>query len=338
LNADLQQHLWEFFHSYLRRQKAVSPNTIRSYRDTFRLLITYLRLRRPGRTLSVKDMDARTILAFLEHLEDPDGGRDNSPQTRNQRLVAIQSFFRYISIHHAGLDAHARRVRAIPMKRFPKKPPQSLNQRELEALLEQPATTTSDGIRDLAVLLFLYNTGARAQEAADARIGWFDFGSRTVNIIGKGNKERLTPLWPPTIRLLQLYKDHHRRKPAVASDHLFINQRAAPFTRFGIRSIVKKYVRLAAVRCPSLAAKRLSTHSMRHTTAVHLLESRLGPNEIKHWLGHASLRSTERYLYADLEHKRRILDRFGPPQYVASVLEPKPEDPPEKILEWLNDL
>lgn len=340
MTSDLQNHLPEFFHAYLRRQKGVSLNTVRSYRDTFKLLIAYLGFKNPGsRTLRIKDLDPKTILGFLEYLEDPTNGRDNSPKTRNQRLAAIQSFFKYLSLHHPNLEVHSRRILAIPMKRVPKRTPQSLDTQELEALLAQPSTTTADGIRDLTILAFLYNTGARAQEVAGARIGRFDLENRIVTIIGKGNKERITPLWPSTARLLQLYKDHYRRKPSkAASDHFFINQRSGSFTRFGIRTIVKKYLRLAAKRCPSIAAKRLSTHSLRHTTAVHLLESCRDPHIIKAWLGHASIKSSEPYLQTNLEHKRRVLQQFGPPAYVASALEPKPEDPPEKLLEWLRDL
>jgi len=340
VNTALDHHLREFFQTYLRQHRNLSPNTIKSYRDTFKLLVAYLRLRHPGRrSWAVRDLDAMTLLKFLEHLEDPGQGRGNSAQTRNQRLAAVQSFFRYVALFQPSLQAHAKRVLAVPTKRTPKKAVESLNRQELEAVLAQPDPTTSDGTRDLAVLTFLYNTGARAQEVADARISWFDFQNLSVTITGKGRKQRLTPLWPATARLLRLYKDHHRRKPqAIASDRFFVNQRGGPFTRFGIRTIVKRYLRRAAGRCPSLATKRLSTHSLRHTTAVHLLEAGVDPNVIKAWLGHASLNTTSRYLDTDLNHKRRILERFGPPHYVASASEPKSGGSADQILDWLNEL
>ncbi len=340
MSAELAGHLKNFFERYLREQRAVSPHTIKSYRDAFKLLIHYVSARRrAGRHLTVKDLDAKTLLAFLQHIEDPDNGRGNSIFTRNLRLAAIQSFFKYLAIHSPNLERHSKRILAIPSKRVAPKAVEHLSRKELEALLVQPQTTTSDGIRDLAILTFLYNTGARAQEVADARAAWFDFPNRTVAIIGKGNKQRLTPLWPSTVRLLELYWKNHRRKPSrPASDRFFVNQRSSHFTRFGIRTIVKKYLRLAARRCPSLAGKRLSTHSLRHTTACHLLESHVDPNVIKAWLGHASISSTSRYLDTDLNYKRRILEQFGPPDYVASALEPKQDDPPEKILEWLKNL
>jgi site-specific recombinase XerD len=339
MTDDLHKHLHAFFHDYLHRQKDLSLNTIRSYRDTFKLLVAFLGARRRANFLSLKNIDVKTILAFLEHLEDSESGRGSSPRTRNQRLAAIQSFFKYIAMYAPRLGVHAERILAIPAKRVSKRESDSLSYRELEALFTQPRTDTSDGIRDLAILVFLYNTGARASEAANARISWFDFPNRTVEIIGKGNKERINPLWPTTVKLLELYRVHHRRKPKPsAADRFFINQRGLVFTRFGMRSVVKKYLRLAAVNCPSIAGRRLSTHTMRHTLVCHLLESKVDVNAIKTIVGHSSIKSLDDYSHTTLDHMRRIYDQFGPPPCVSAVLQPKPEDSPEKVLAWLNDL
>ena len=339
MSTELAGHLKGFFQTYLRDQRGLRPNTIRSYRDTFKLLLLYLGSRHPNRRhLSVGDLDPKTILAFLKNLEDPNG-RSNSALTRNLRLHAIHAFFRYLSIYTPKLERHAKIILAIPSKRAVRKEAEHLSRRELETLFAQPTTTTSDGIRDLAILVFLYNTAARAQEVADIKISSFDPPNRTVKIFGKGGKERVNPLWPVTVKLLEFYQGKHRRLPKEpASDRFFVNQRGLGFTRFGIRSIVKKYLSLAAKSCPSIQAKRLSTHNMRHTTASHLLESRAGLNAIKDLCGHVSIKSTGIYLHTHLDHKRRILDRFGPPTYLADILEPKPDDPPEKILDWLNDL
>lgn len=337
---ELTRCLKDFFHTYLREQRGVSPNTIKSYRDTFKLLVRYLAAkRRTAKSFHVEDLDAKTLLVFLQSLEDCANGRGNSARTRNQRLAAIQCFFKYLALFHPNVERQARRISAIPMKRVHEKAVGSLNRKEMEALLAQPALATSDGVRDLAILTFLYNTGARAQEVADVRVDWFDFPNRTVSITGKGNKTRLTPLWPSTVRLLKLYLEEHRRRPnRLASDRFFINQRAGAFNRWGIWSIVKKYLRQAAKTCPSIADKKLSTHSLRHTCAVHLLEARVDPNVIKAWLGHASIKSTSRYLDTDLTHKRRILEQFAPPLYVGSILEPKAQGSPEQILDFLKDL
>lgn len=340
MNGSLDRRLRDFFQVYLRDQRSVSPNTLKSYRDTFKLLLAYLGDPRRGpRSLTLQDLDSKAILAFLRNLEDPVGGRGNCAQSRNLRLAAIQCFFKYLALHCPTLERQANRVRAIPTKRFPPRAVESLDRKELDSLLAQPRTDSADGIRDLAILTFLYNTGARAQEAADARHGWFDFPNRTVAIIGKGQRRRTTPLWPSTVRLLRLYHDRHRRKPGpAASDPFFVNQRGGAFTRFGIRAIVKRYLRQAARVCPSLGVKRLSTHSLRHTTAVHLLESRVDPNVIKSWLGHASVSSTSRYLDTDLNHKRRILEQFGPPRYVVSSLRPEKPGSAKEILDWLQEL
>jgi len=214
-----------------------------------------------------------------------------------------------------------------------------LDRQELQALLKQPKTDTPDGVRDLAILTFLYNTGARASEVAEARRSWFNWPTRTVKIFGKRRKERETPLWPSTVRLLKLYTEYHRRKPLPGfADYLFINQRGRAFNRFGIRALVKRHLKTAAKECPSLAAKELSTHSLRHTTAVHLLESRVDPNVIKAWLGHASVKSTDPYLDTDLNHKRRILEQFGPPPFVNGPEEPPTPGSGTDLLDWLDDL
>lgn len=337
MKSDLASHLHAFFNTYLREQRALSPHTLKSYRDSFKLLVAFLRARHlVSQTLKISDLDPKTLLDFLQHLEQD---RRNSPATRNQRLVAIQSFFKYVALFHPSFERQAKRIAAIPVKRASRKAAGSLSRQELEALFAQVPAHSPDGPRDLAVLVFLYNTGARAQEAADARLSWFDLPNRLVNITGKGGKQRTTPLWPSTVQLLTRYKDICRRTPLpVAKERLFINQRRGAFTRFGIRALVKKYLKLAARKCPSLAQKRLSTHNLRHTTAVHLLESRVDPNVIKAWLGHASLASTDHYLDTDLNHKRRILDQFGPPSYVASAADPQPGMASDELLDWLKDL
>lgn len=337
MTVDLAKALKDFFYVYLAEQRGLSPHTLKSYRDTFRLLFLYLQAQRRNGGVRLLDLDVKTILAFLQHLEDAAAGRGNSARTRNLRLTAIQGFFKYLSLMYPSLERHAQRVLAIPLKRVPPRLVQSLERRELEALLLQPRSDSSDGVRDLAVLTFLYNTGARASEAANARLSWFDFAGRFVTILGKGQKKRVTPLWPSTVRLLKFYIERHRRTPKVPGDFFFVDQRGLPFTRFGIRTLVKRYLKAAAKRCPSLATKRLSTHSLRHTTAVHLLESGVDPTVIKDWLGHATLDSTTQYLDTHLRRKRRILQQFGPPASVVQVLQP-PEPSKIDLLEWLNDL
>ncbi|MBI4669258.1 MAG: tyrosine-type recombinase/integrase [Elusimicrobia bacterium] len=336
----MDRYIKEFFIQYLRQQKGASPHTIKSYRDSFRLLISYIRSkRRLKRPLEVKDLDSKTILGFLSYLQDVRHGRGNSTLTRNLRLAAIGSFFQYISLHHPSLESLAKRIAAIPIKKTYLKNADFLTRQEMEAVLAQPCVATSDGIRDLAIITLLYNTGARAQEIADLTIASFDFPNRNVRIIGKGRKERTIPLWPATVELLLLYQQKHRRRPyPPASASFFINQRSQAFTRLGIRLLVKKYIKMASGKCRSLAGRRLSTHHIRHSTATHLTQSGVDPNVLKDWMGHALIQSGDRYRHADLSQKRRILEQFGPPDYVQSCLGGPKGPSTENLLQWLGDL
>lgn len=337
MSDDLVRHLKAFLQSYLRQQRELSPHTIKSYRDAFKLLLRFVHARRPGlKSVTIKDLDAKTVLSFLQNLEDEDG-RGNGVRTRNQRLAAIQAFFKYLSLHMPAVETQARRVLAIPSKRAPSKPADSLTSAELEALLQQPQPSSADGFRDLALLVFLYNSGARAQEAADLRLSSFDFAHRTVRIVGKGNNERVLPLQPETVKLLKLYQERHRRRGAC--DHFFVNQRGGRFTRFGIRTIVKKYLRLASRICPSIAAKRLSTHSLRHTCASHMIDSDVELNVVREWMGHKKLATTTGiYTHVDLSPQRRIYERFGPPNYVASLVESICREPQGQSYAWLDEV
>lgn len=337
--VDLKEVLQEFFGSYLLEQKNVSPHTLKSYRDTFKLLIEFARKGKgPSKTLKPSDLDVPLILDFLKNLEDKAAGRGNSIATRNYRLAAIRSFFKYLSWNYGGLERQAKRIRAIPMKKSLGMKPNFLNREELKVLFDQADTGEAEGFRDLTILTYLYNTGARSQEVADTRIGWFNFAEQTVSLVGKGRKERTVPLWSTTIKAVQSYISRHRRRPKLpGQDSLFVSQRGGALTRFGVRRIVEKYLKRAKNKCASLRTKRLSTHSLRHTTAAHLLESGVEINVIKAWLGHADLSSTSRYLESDLSHKKAALEKFGPPLYVASSLEPKQAGSTEQILDWLKD-
>lgn len=340
MKTPLAPALKDFFQTYLRDQCALSPHTVKSYRDGFKILLAFLRARAPRKpAFFIEDIDPKTLLAFLQNLEDAARGRGNGVSTRNQRLAAVQSFFRYIALVHPALENIAHRVAALPCKRGPRRPPEHLNRREMGVLLDQPDEDSADGARDAAILTLLYNTGARAQEVADLRTGDLNVGERLVTLTGKGRKTRVTPLWPSTLQRLRIYLRRHRRKPRPeAKDRFFINQRGGAFTRFGIHALVARHLRAAAKHCPELKTRRLSTHSLRHTTAVHLLESNVDPNVIKAWLGHASVKSTDRYLDTDVTHKRKILDQFGPPDYVASPTKPKTGESAHDLAAWLENL
>jgi len=340
-SVDLKEALTQFFGSFLQEQKNVSPNTLKSYRDAFKLLLEFVRRKQnSSKPIKVTDLNVPLILDFLKNLEDETVGRGNAISTRNYRLAALRSFFQYLGWHYPSLERLSKQIRAIPKKKSPINKLDYLNPDELKILISQVDTSRSDGFRDLALLIYLYNTGARSQEVADTKVSGIDFSNEEVTIKkGKGRKDRVLPLWPTTLKALQVYLKTHRRKPLPPyQDILFINQRGESLTRFGVRRIVQKYAKNARAKCPSLAAKRISTHSFRHTTAMHLLDSGVEMNVIKGWLGHASVESTSRYINADLSRKKKALDKFGPPLYVASSLEQKPSSSTKEILDWLKGL
>ncbi len=337
--ADIKTSLKGFFSSYLVEQRQASPHTLKSYRDTFKLLLEFARKKKSTSQIRLTDLDVPLILDFLKNLEDSSQGRGNSISTRNYRLAAIRSFFKYVAWQWPSLERQAMKIRAIPIKKSPTGTLDYLTHQELQALFSCVDARAADGYRDLTLLTYLYNTGARSQEAADTRIGWFDFAQQLVTIRGKGNKERTLPLWPATIEAVQTYLKLYRRQPKLpGQDFLFIGQRGKGFTRFGVRCIVKKYLGPAAKRCASLGTKRLSTHSLRHTCAMHLLEDGVEVNVIKAWLGHEDLSSTGLYLHESLIHKKAALAKFGPPIYVKSSFDKENSGSVDQALGWLDDL
>lgn len=338
-NRELSGYLQDFFSSHLIEQRGLSPHTLKSYRDTFTLFLRFTqRQKGTAKPVVLSELNTTLVLDFLKNLEDPVHGRGNNAQTRNLRLAAIHAFFKYLSWHGSGGERRqANKILAIPFKKMAMAKLDYLNRQELEAVFSQVNTKALEGFRDFTLLTYMYNTGCRSQEAASTRISEIDFSGQTVAVTGKGRKQRLIPLWPTTIQALRHYLERYRRRPKLpGKDHLFISQRGMPLTRFGVRRIIIKYLRKAGVSCESLKGKRLSTHSLRHTCAVHLLESDVEPNVIKAWLGHSSLNATSRYLDADLTRKKAALEKFGPPVYVTSSLEQKPASSTDDILSWLK--
>lgn len=280
----------------------LARNTQASYRDTLALFLPFA-AKKAGTAIDrllVEQVSAEVTRLFLIHLEDE---RRCSVATRNQRLAAIHALARFISSRCPELVAWATPVLAIPSKKGPKGTLPYLNKPEIDALLAAPDRHTPQGFRDQALLLFLYNSGARADEAAHLTVGDLDVGSSpSVRILGKGRKERLCPLWTATATAL-----HQLVEGRAPTERVFINRHGQAFTRFGIYGLVKRYAVRASERIPSLRAKRISPHTIRHTTAVHLLRSGVDINTIRAWLGHVSLDTTNIYAEVDLEMKAKAL-------------------------------
>jgi len=280
----------------------LSRNTQASYRDAIALLLPFVAAQR-GRAidqLAVGDISPEVVRRFLAHLE---GERHCSVSTRNQRLAAIHAFARFIGARSPEHLAWSTQMIAIPFKRAAKGTLPYLDKIEMDAILAAPDRRTSQGTRDHALLLFLYNAGARADEAARLTVADLDLGrSPAVKILGKGNRTRLCPLWPSTAGILKALVAGRNRETRV-----FLNRRSQPMTRFGIHDLVRRCARQAARRVPSVSTKRVSPHVIRHTTAVHLLRAGVDINTIRAWLGHVSLDTTNIYAEVDLEMKAKAL-------------------------------
>jgi site-specific recombinase XerD len=327
----LAKLLREFFADHLPRIRGVSPNTVHSYRDALALLIRFLAAlhQRPVIHLDFGDLEPDDVLAFLDHLELV---RGNGPITRNSRLAAIHAFARYAAAGDPEHLERCQRLLAIPFKRAPKRTVEYLEADEMAAILAAPDRSTCDGRRDFALLLSMFNTGARVQEIVDVRIEDLQLvRPQQVLLHGKGRKERICPLWPQTAEVLaDLIEEGGGRK------QVFCNQRGHALTRFGARYILAKYVERAKAETPSLRSKRVHPHTLRHTTAVHLLQAGVDLVTISHWLGHASVETTNRYSAIDMETKRAALAKTGPINLPDASMANWRND--KSILDWLESL
>jgi len=327
----LPQLLHAFFYDRLVQQRNVSAHTVRSYRDTWRLFLKFaaLRHKRAVAQLRLVDLGAPEVAAFLLSCEQD---RKVTVGTRNCRLAALHSFFHFVAECEPSAAAQCADVLHIPTKKAPRPAADYLDANEIGAILAQPDRTSLQGQRDHALLSFLYNTGARIQEALDVCPNAIRFDSpRCVRLFGKGRKERICPLWPETTALL---KDLLRRQPRPDDAPVFVNRYGLPLGASGVRFKLDQYVQAAAQVVPTLSGKDISPHSFRHATAVHLVAAGVDVTVIRSWLGHASLDTTNHYAQANLETKRQALERLEP-----SKLERPPSWKRDtSVLAWLDSL
>lgn len=291
-----------FLLEHLVGERNLSRNTQASYRDALALLLPFTakQLRRPIDRLAVEDFSAEVVRLFLAHVEKE---RHCSVTTRNHRLAAIHALARFIGAHSPEHLDWCAQLAAIPFKKATKGTLPYLDKPEMDALLSAPDRQSRQGDREHALLLFLYNSGARADEASRLTGADLDLGpSPAVRILGKGGKVRLCPLWASTASALAALIAGR-----AAQDRVFLNRRGQPITRFGIYVLVRRCARRAARQVPSMSPKRVSPHVIRHTTAVHLLRAGIDINTIRAWLGHVSLDTTNIYAEVDLEMKAKAL-------------------------------
>jgi integrase/recombinase XerD len=322
--------LQAYFTDRLMGQRNASPHTIASHRDTFRLLLEFARksLKKSPTALAAGDLDAPFIGRFLNHVEKD---RGNKPQTRNIRLAAIHSFFKYVALQEPSLCALAQRVLAIPSKRHKTKPVDFLTRDEINALVAAPNRTSWAGRRDYTLILVAVQTGLRVSELTGLRCEDVVLGNGAhVRCLGKGRKLRCTPLRSDAIGALRVWLEEHKGQP---TDPLFCNARGRPLSRDGVQYLLAKHMATACGKCASLRHKRVSPHVLRHSLAMTLLQSGVDRSVIALWLGHESIETTQVYLHANLELKEAALAKTSPLNAIPGRYRPS-----DKLLAFLQGL
>ncbi len=337
-NTDkIAPYLTRFFQEHLTNERNLSSNTILSYRDAFKLFLVFMRSRtkRSPTTLLIQDITPTLVRDFLNALEHE---RGNSVRSRNHRLAVLRSFFEFVARSepsHAGI---CRQIVSVPIKKSQRGLVDYLEMDEIREIFNQIDPARPERARDYALLLFLYNTGARVSEASQLRFSWLTLSRPyRVSILGKGRKWRICPLWTKTG---EAFRDFlNGRVVHSEEEHVFLNRFNCPLGRHGIFNIVKKYAQVASVKMPRLAQKRISPHTIRHTTAMHMLQAGVDLNSIRTWLGHASLETTHQYVQINIEMKTKAMEKceFS---FLNNVL---PSNLPswkenEDILKWLQSL
>ena len=328
--STLAPTLQAFFTDRLARQRQASGHTVASYRDAVKLLLTFAE-QRTGKApsdLDIADLDAPLIGAFLNHLETD---RGNSARTRNARLAAIHSLFRYAALRHPEHAAVIARVLAIPPKRFNRALITYLTEAEIAALLAAPDRSTWTGRRDHALLMLACQTGLRATELTSLTVGDVHLGTGAhVGCLGKGRKQRITPLTATTVTVLDAWLAERGGLPA---DPLFVTRRGGPLSRDALQRRLAKYTATAALSCPTLPEKKVSPHVLRHSAAMRLLEAGIDATVIALWLGHEKVATVQTYIHADLALKERALARTAPRDTPTGRYRP-----PDAVLAFLDGL
>jgi integrase/recombinase XerD len=324
----LAPQLTAFLREHLPRERGASIHTCDAYAYSFQLLVTFAarRLRKRPCLLQVEDLDVPMILAFLEHIEHD---RGNKARSRNARLAAVKSFFRYLEHREPAVLDQALRVHAIPMKKVDEALVSSLTRLEVQALLDAPDRRTASGIRDRAMLHLAFAGGLRVSELVGLDIGQFDGRSpASIHVMGKGRRERVLPLWQETTSAIRAWI---AVRPAGGDIALFLNNAGRAMTRSGFEYILAKHAVEASRRAPSLSTKPLSPHVLRHSCAMHMLQATRDIRKVALWLGHATLQSTEIYLRADPAEKLEMLGALAP-----LGIKPGKFRPPDKLILMLS--
>lgn len=324
-----------YFQDYLSKQRGLSPNTIIAYRDSIKLLMEYISVSMKKKAANIKlaDLSVKNILQFLDHLEQQ---RCCRTITRNQRLASLRTYFNFLIMKDPEYSGEFQRIVKIPLKRSSKKRIEYLEINEVKAILKCVDQRTRAGKRDYLLLQFLYNTGARVQEVCDLRVKDIIFSPRpSVILTGKGSKSRQTPLWQETRELLKIHLQEKKINNSP-DDFIFVNQKGGQLTRFGVNYIIRARIKSAAHTSPNLIKKKISAHTFRHTTAMHLLQAGVALNIIQSWLGHVDLSTTNQYVEINMEMKRKALSSIhsiADDKNLQIVIEENKD-----VISWLSSL
>ena len=322
-----------YFQEHLQRVRGASPHTIHAYGHAVRLFFLFLaeRLRRPVAKLGLDDIQVNHVLAFLDHLETT---RHNAVSSRNCRLIALRGLVEHLLRHDLSRAEAYHRILAVSDKKTRSRPVTYLDPELARAVLARPDSSTTSGAMHYALLLFLYNTGARVGEALAVKRGDLQLSRPyQVHLLGKGRKERFCPLWPETVRALRQICPHHEGPQAL----IFRNSHGAPLTRDGVAYIVAKYAAEAAQQYPALRRCRVTPHVLRHSCAVALLQAGVDVTVIRDYLGHASISTTSRYISTNLQMRRDVLERFWNKAGLRSRCDDRWRPTP-KLLDFLSSL
>lgn len=333
-NNDFQRLLQSFFLEWMMNQKKLSPSTIHAYRDTFRILLIYLRdeMGIKADTININTINAETIVGFLNYLVNV---RKNKLRTVNNRLAAIKSFMEYVSYESPEYLEVIRKVKSIPFRKVEKKEVSYLTKEEMDSLLNICDSESSQGKRDYLMLLLLYNSGMRVSELISTRgkdIFFSANGKCYLRIMGKGRKERTVPLWESTSKCLTNYMYENEIHD---NDYLLSGRNVSHLTRSGVRYRIDRIVSKAYNTCPSLKTKSVSPHVFRHSTAMSLLQAGVDTSTIAIWLGHESIETTHKYMVADLKLKEDALNKLYEPNSSEMTVRYQIND---DILNFLNKL
>lgn len=323
-------HIEAFLREHMTRHRAASAHTCDSYAYSFQSLFEFAarRLRTVPSALTLEQLDAPLIGAFLEHLE---SARRNSAQTRNVRLAAIRSFFRFLQHREPAALEQIRRILAIPYKKTDTRLVAYLDKAELQALLDAPDPCTRDGIRDRAMLHLTVCAGLRVSELTGLCMSDIAAQCRSIHVLGKGRRERALPLWKPTAAALRAWL---AVRGEAATPEVFVNARGGPFSRWGVAYVLRSHAEAAGRACPSLRGKQISPHVLRHTCAMIVLQATQDIRKVSLWLGHSTLATTEIYVRADPSQKLEAIEavvpphlrrgKFRPPDRLIALLRTKP--------------